>query len=883
MRLRSLFRKPALERDLDEELKYHLDCETERLVRDGMTPEEARHGALRAFGGVEQTKEQIRDSRGTRWLEEILQDVMYGARLLKKKPAFSIVAVLMLTLGIGANTAIFSVINDLLIKPPAGIDHPEQLSMVTWDNTGLGPSYPDYLDYRDASETLAGLATFSSVILHLSIGSDAERIQGALVSGNYFDVLGVAAARGRVLTPDDDTAAGANAVAIISDGLWKRLGSDPGIVGRTLRLNATTYTVVGVAPAEFHGIETGRRPDVWLPLSMAAQAEPAVTTSRTTRVARGWLRTFARLKSGAALSEAQAELSGIARSLEESHPETNKGVGIRLISRPGLGPRERSDAMNFTGMLAVVTGLVLLIACANVANLLLARGHERRKEIGTRLALGASRSRVIRQLLTESILLAVLGGALGVCLAVWLERPLRALISIGDIDLQSLDANPDIRVLGISFLIAISTGILFGIVPAIHAARAEITHVMKPPVAGHARISVNVKGLLVIAQVALSLVILVAAGLLLRTLQKAQSVQPGFNAEHVLMARVDAGRQGYSEAQGRQLYRQLIDRIQAVPGVREASIAHVIPLKDPTWRTRVQSASLPIESEHVGVDYNIVGPGYFTAMGIPFVAGRDFDRHPASTDENGDSSVAILNETLSRRLFPNEDPIGKQMIRFSGGKPRYRLEVIGIVKDSKYRELTEPPTAQMYLPSFHQYRPAMTLLVRSDGHPIDLIDGIRREVQIVDPSTKLFETQVLSNLVRASLDPQRSAVTLIGTFGMLGLVLAGLGLYGVMAFLVSQNTREIGIRIALGAERSDVIGLVLKNAAFLVVSGIGTGLMGAFLLTGLLKKLLFDVSTTDWITFISVPLLLSAIALLAAWIPARRATRVDPIVALRCE
>lgn len=872
-----------VEREVDEELKYHLERHMQDLIRGGMSPDEARHSALRDFGGVEQSKEQIRDSHGIRWIDELIHDVVYAVRVFRKKPAFSLIAIATLALGIGANTTIFSIVNALFLQAPSGINRPEELVTVTWDNTGLGPSYPDYVEYRNNSRALAGIATYSTVILHIGAGSNAQRIQGALVSGNYFNLLEANSQEGRLLMPDDDTAAGANPVAVISHDLATRLGNAGPLVGSTIRLNALNYTIVGVASAEFRGVEIGHGNDIWIPLSMAGPADPTVVTSRDTRVARGWLKCFARIKQGATIAAAQTELSGIARSLAESHPETNKGVGIRLINGIGLGPGAKTEAANFTGLLAAVAGLVLLIACANVANLLLARGQERRKEIGMRLALGASRFRIIRQLLTESVFLGLIGGVAGAALAFSIGHPIRTLISSGTVDFSTLDVSPDARILGFTLLVSVLTGVFFGIFPALEISRAEISHAVKPHPRRFNVVPLSLKDLLVIVQVALSLMLLIAAGLLVRTLQRVQSVNPGFNAERVLMARIDSGRQGYSESQGRQFYEQIVERVGALPGVRAASIAYVVPLKDPPWRTRVLPANRPIESDSLPVNYNVISPGYFATMSIPLVAGRDFDRVELSRENFGESGIAILNESLSRRLFPDQNPIGQKLIRFSGGKPKHRLEVVGIVRDSKYLDLTETPAFQLYLPSSHQYRPAMTLLIRTENNPTDLIQGVRREVQMLDGSMPVFEAQALSEIVYGSLAPRRSAVTLIGAFGILGLILASLGLHGVMAYLVSQSTREIGIRMALGAQRSEILSQVLKRGAVLVGSGLALGITGSFLLSGLIRKFLFDVSTLDWVTFLTVPLVLAVAGIFAAFMPARRASSVDPMIALRSE
>jgi putative ABC transport system permease protein len=813
-------------------------------------------------------------------METIWQDIRYGVRALVKKPVFTLVAAITLALGIGVNSAIFSVVNALLLRPPAGVERPEQVVLVTWEGSGLGPSYPDYLDYRDRNTTFAGLATFSPTILHLSNGGEPERLPGALVSGNYFNTLGVKVTRGRVLIAADDAARGANPVAVISDDLWQRgFSADANVVGKSVKVNGYPFTVVGVAPPEFTGVETGRTIDVWLPLSMAAQADPTLADAAGSRVARGWLRTFGRLKPGVNVAQAQAELSVVARTLEQTFPETNKGVSINVIPNLGLGPRARSDARTFTTLLAAIAGLVLLIACANVANLMLARGRARQKEIGIRLALGATRLRLVRQLLTESLLLAGLGGLLGGFLALWLGEPLRNFVSFGRERYPALNLTTDKNVLAFTLIIAVVTGLVFGLIPALHAVRTELTPILKnAPGGGQGRLRLRLNGFLVIGQIAFSLVVLIAAGLFIRTLQKTQAVPPGFNAEQVLTATVDLGKQGYSDSQGRQFYRQVSERIELLPGVRSVTVANTVPLSGTSWNTRVRADNQP-DAAPLQVDYNVIAPHYFATLEIPFISGRDFN----SADDQQTPPVVILNETLARRLFPAENPLGRRVIRFIRGEPRFSLEVVGVVKDAKYRELTEPSLAQMYLPALQNYRPLTTLQVRTAGNPGNMLGAMTREVHAIDPNLTVFNAGLLADQLRNSLSPQRSVVALIGTFGLLALMLASIGLYGVMAYTVSQNTREIGIRIALGAQTRDVLKLVVKHGMLLTLFGVGIGLGVSFLLTRLTKSVLFGVTATDPLTFVVISLGMMLVALLACYIPARRATKVDPLVALRYE
>jgi macrolide transport system ATP-binding/permease protein len=811
----------------------------------------------------------------------LIKDIKHSIRGLWKRPGFAAIAVLTLALGIGANTAIFSVVNALLLRPPSGVEKPEQLVLATWDNSGLGPSYPDYIDYRDRNSVLAGLATYSPTKFHLSFTGEAERLSGSLVSGNYFSLLGVKAVKGRILLPNDDTAAGANPVAVVSDALWRRrFNAEPNIVGQTIRLNGYPFTIVGVAAPEFVGVETGRSNELWIPVSMAGQVDKTLTDANSSRTARGWLRAFGRVKPNISDEQAQSEIAAIALTLAAIYPDTNKGVNLTLVPNLGLGPGQRKEALNFTSLLAAVAGLVLLIACANVANLLLARGQSRQKEIGIRLALGATRLRVIRQLLVESLLIALLGGLLGLFLAFWLSEPLRYFVAFGKGDYQALHLGLDKSVFAFTLLIAIVTGLIFGLIPALQATNTDLTPVLKNAArSGHGKLRIKLNELLVIGQIAISLVVLIAAGLFVRTLQKTQAVNPGFNAERVLTTSIDVGKQGYSEAQARQFYRQVVERIEALPGVRSVSMSYSVPLTDGTWNTRVRAANQSSDVAPLPVDYNIVTPRYFATMEIPFISGRDF----SLADEAQAPGVVILNETLARRLFPNENPVGVRLTRFISGEPKFSLEVVGIVKDSKYQQLTEDPQPQMYLPSFQQYRPMMTLQVRGENNPHDLLAAVRREVQSLNGNLPTFNTRLLSDQLQASLSPQRSSVVLIGTFGLLALALASIGLYGVMAYTVSQHTREIGIRMALGAQSGAVLRLVVSRGMKLALIGVTIGLLAAFALTRLMRSYLFGVAPTDLLTYTTVAVVLLMIALIASYVPARRAMKVDPLVALRYE
>jgi len=823
-------------------------------------------------------------------MRTLWQDLRYGARRLLKKPGFTLIAVVTLALGIGANTAIFSVAQALLLSPLAGVTEPERLVQVGWKrgNAGFinGLRYPDYLDYRDQNTVFSGLAIRGGTALHLSTGSEAERVRGALVSGNYFAVLGVKASHGRTLLPADEAVSAANPVAVISHNLWqRRFGADPEIIGRMIRLNGNPFTVVGVTAEQFNGTFKGERTDVWLPLTTYAQANPTLKDAQGVLTSRGshWLDdSFARLKPNVTLAQAQAEMDALARHLQQAYPETNKDVGVVLVRELGQSPQQRINTRNFTGLLIAVISLVLLIACANVANLLLACGSVRQKEIGIRLALGASRARLIRQLLIESVLLAVLGGLVGLLLALWLPAPLKSALP-AELGSVLTDFSLDSGVLGFTLLLSLLTGLLFGSVPAWQLSKPDLVAVLKDKGAsGQSARQTRVLGALVVGQIALSILVLIGAGLLVRTLQKTQLIQPGFETEPVLAATIDLGRQGYSETQGRAFYQHLLNRIEALPGVRSASLAQTVPFGG-TNSTGIRAAGQADDAPPMLADINIVAPRYFETLGVPLLLGRDFNQ----ADNASEPKVVIINEACARQLFPQENPLGKRLAvkrgRTEFGQP---LEIIGVVSDVRYISLFEPARPHVYQTTLQRYASTLTLHVRADGNPSGLIAAVRREVQTLDRHLPIFNVRTLAEQLRNSLEIQRSAATFIGTFGLLALLLTSIGIYGVMAYAVTQRTHEIGIRMALGASRSDVLKMVLRQGMTLALCGVALGLAGAYVLTKYLESvtsMLYGVKPTDPLTFGVIAVLLTVVALMACYLPARRATQVDPMVALRYE
>ena len=818
----------------------------------------------------------------------LIRDAVYASRVLAKHPGFTLVAVLTLALGIGANTTIFSITNALLLRSMPGVAAPEGLVQVGRTNKGEGfdsLSYPNYIDFRDQNTVLSGLAVLDRTQFHVSTVAEPIRVPGGLVSGNYFDVLGVKAALGRVLTSDDDRGAGESPVVVISNGLWKRrFGGDRSIVGKEISLNAHPYTVVGVAAPGFAGTDIGDPVDLWVPITMYRQADPmAASFEEDFLKDRGvvWLSAVGRLKQGATIEQARAEMSQIAGTLEQTYPKTNRDRGVALAAGIGLDPQSRNEIRAFTGMLMAVVGLVLLIACANVANLLLARATSRQKEMGIRLALGASRGRIIRQLLTESVLLAVVSGAAGLFVALWLNDLLLRVLP-GDYlgFVLDLDLRLDARVLAFTLGVSLLTGIIFGLAPALQASKPDLVPVLKDSgAAGRGAGQARLRNGLVVAQITLSLVLMITAGLFVRTLRNTRDIKPGFDPAQVLSARIDVGRQNYSKQQGRLFYQQLIERLESAPGVRSASLSITTPLQGGAWGTGIRTEGQPADSPEIGVDFNSIAPRYFETMSMPLATGRDFN-----WQDNADSAlVVIVNETLARRLWRDEDPIGKRLAAVGSRAANPLMEVVGVARDAKYRTLFESPRAQMFLPLLQNYHSEAALQVRATGNPSQLIATVQREVGSLDKNLPVFRVKTMSEQLDSSLTPQLLAARLIGALGGLALLLAAIGIYGVMSYAVAQRTHEIGVRMALGAQAGDVLKLVVAKGMRLTLIGVGIGLVVAYALTRAIESFLYGVSSTDPLTFALVSLLLAGVALGACLAPARRAVKVDPMIALRYE
>jgi len=881
---------PEREIEIVEELALHLEAVYEDALADGVSEAEAEARAVQGYDWrllecelsraerplarrAWQPPLELIERKGGMRMESLLQDLRFGARMLVKNPGFTLIAVLTLALGIGANTAIFSVVDRLLLRM-LPVNEPERLvNLIGRDEKGRQDtnfSYPIYKDYRDQNDVFDGLLAYSETAMNLSDGGVPERVMGVLVSGNYFDVLGVTPALGRAFLPEEDRTPGAHPVAVVSYGLWRRrFGADPRLVGRTIKLNMRSFTVIGVAPAEFRGVRRGMSPDVYVPIA----PKPDDLNNRNY----SWLNLMGRLKPGVTRTQAQTAMSALSSRVMQVHPNTWPLIALEDGSQGETGGI--SKLRTPLKLLMATVALVLLIACVNVANLLLARAQTRGREMAVRLAVGASRYRLIRQLLTESLLLSLLGGLLGLFLAVWLTRVLAAYSPpAGDSAPPLLDAGLDWRVLAFTATLSLLTGLFFGLVPAWRSSKPNLTVALKEESGAVGGGRIRGRGALVSAQIALSLVVLVCAGLCVRSLRALQRIDAGFETAKVLVMSLDLSLNGYKEEQGRQFYANLIERVSALPGVEAASLARRAPLTGSGMRMSVGiEGYTPADDKPINFDMNIVGPRYCATMKLPLVAGREF----TTNDNAAAPPVVIINEAAARTYWPNQNPLGKHLIFGGPGRKPQPVEIIGVTGPSRYRSLTEAFKPGMLLPAAQNYVADLSLHLRSAGDPTMLIESARRELRALDPQLPATRIRTLEEERRNSLYSERVTALLLSAFGGLALLLAALGIYGVMAYAVTQRTREIGVRMALGACAGDVLRLMLSQGAWLIGAGVTLGLAGAFAVTRLIKSFLYQVSATDSITFVLAALSLTTVALLACYIPARRATKVDPLTSLR--
>jgi putative ABC transport system permease protein len=875
-RLLSMLRRGRYEREMEEEMRFHLEMQIEQNLASGMAAKEANYAARRQFGNQTWLKEASRKMWSLNLIETLIQDLRYGARMLMKSPGFAFVAVLTLALGIGANTAIFSVVSAVLInplpyrEPDRVLQFWETNPLKNWTQEDGSPVAPaNFFDWQKQNQVFEDIAAY--VYFNMKSGPDGlqmesdgepERIRTLYVTGNIFSVLGVNAMIGHTLR-EEETWEGRDRVVVLSYGLWqRRFDADPKIVGRKIMLNGLDREVVGVMPPDFYF--PSKEAEVWIPMGWN-YAEIAKERGRHFLIAIG------RLKPGVTLGQARAEMTAIASRLEQQYPDTNTKMGVGLDS---FKDRIVSNVQLPLIMFLVAVAFVLLIACANVVNLLLSRSATRSREVAIRSALGAGRGRIVRQLLTESLLLAITGGAIGLLLAGWLKDMLAAF-SPGDIPRLD-EVRLDWRVLGFTMGITLLTTFLTCLAPALQSSKPDLTSSLKEGgQKGYVGQGGRMRGALVIAEIALALVLVAGAGLMIRSLSLLRQVDPGFDPNNVLSLSVSLPESKYDGARAQAFFEQAEQRIRRLPGVIAVGSTIVPALKGVGWASSAMIEGRPPEDEVSEVRHKVITPDYFRAMGIKLLRGRFFNE----SDNEKSQPVIIINDTFARCHFPGEDPIGKR-VKFV--KAPWRM-IIGVVNDEKQDGLGVKVANEAYRPLLQGAQSDMTFMVRTATDPQSLVGAIREEIRALDRSLPLYDIKTMRVAIYESLARERFITLLLIVFAALALALASVGVYSVMSYSVTQRTREIGVRIALGAQTGDVLKLVVAQGGKLAAAGVAIGLISAFALTRLMKALLFGVSATDPLTFVAVSLLLSIMALLACYIPARRATKVDPLVSLRVE
>lgn len=833
-------------------------------------------------------------------MDILIQDLRYGVKQLWKNKGVTVVAVVSLAIGIGANSVIFSLVNSILLRPRA-VANPDQLVEIY---TGYphqpyhGASYPSYQELRDRNEVLSGLACYAIRQFKLDDGNQVEQIWGEAVAGNYFDVLGVPPFKGRTFLAEEDQVPGRNPVAVIAHSFWqRRFQSDPEIVGKTISLNNQPLTVIGVAPPQYTGMIRGLASEIWVPMMMTPRLDAEVGERLLTSRGNKWLTLVGRLRPGVTLTQARARFDLMTHEMRAAHPDEwskpQRELSILVLSESEtrVHPQMREIAYGIAAGLFVVVNLVLLIACMNLASMLLARAVARRNEIAVRLALGARRSRIVRQLLTESVLLSVIAGVAGLVLAMWLLELLSAFMPALPEGIRiAVDLSLDWRVLVYTFAFATVTGLLFGLAPALHSSKAEVASVLKDDSGLFSRRynrSRMRKGL-VVAQVAFSLLLLISAGLVWRTLEKVRPARVGFSSDNILVAPLLLEGQRYDRLKSQEFYRSVAERVAALPGVQAVSLVDIVPggVLGSARRGIEIEGYQPQPGERMGVDSSIAGPGYFTNMKIPLVQGRDFDER----DRDGAPCVAIVNEVFAQRYFGGASPLGKHIARETGrAAEKKQCEIVGMIRDDAWQALNEQVRPFFALSLMQSHEERMMLMVSAHGDPQNLTAPVRQIIRDLDRTIPLAGVQTLQHHFSVMFYPIRLLGTIMAACGLLALLLATVGIYGVIAYSVAQRTREVGIRIALGAPHFEILRLIVRQGMMLVGLGIVAGLLLALVLMQVVGSLAheaevtFGVSPTDSLTFGGVTILLALVALLACYVPARRAARIDPVVALRSE
>ena len=809
-----------------------------------------------------------------------------ATRSFWRRPGFTITIALVLALGIGSTSAIFSILDSLLLEP-LPVEDPGRVVAVFTSGQGGNPysttSYPDLLDLRREGGGLEEVAAFSTdLAVRLESADRTERLAVQLVTPNYFSMLGIRPAAGRLFLPEDGAAPGERPVAVLRHELWRdRFGADPQVIGSDVRLNGLAYTVVGVAPPGFQGVRIDLAPDLWLPVTMQRSVTPELWGDLLEDRGARWLEVVGRLSPGGSAEQSEASLEPLGSRLRTEYPVLAEDVSFSVlpISEATVHPTAQADLGRFVTLLAVTVLLILVISFTNAANLMMARAAERQQEISTRVALGSSRGTLLRQLLTEGVVLSVISALLGLLVTFALLRLMAALDLSGAVSapISAAAMQVDQRVLAFSLALALAVGLVLGAVPVAQTLKINLHHFLKQRIGTDTRPSARIQHALVMGEVALSVVLLVVAVLFLRSLTNLQALDPGFTIEDKVVAGVDLRLAGYEPVLGRQVLDRLAERVEALSGVQSVGFAALVPVDAAGRREIIMLPGMPYPGGGIELDMNVVGGGYFTTMGIPLLAGRTF----AATDTESSPAVAVINETMARQLWPDEEAVGK---RFSNGGPEGPwIEVVGIVADSRYRSLREDSIPYFYLPMEQVYQPSVHLVARTGGSPASLLPAVRREIHDLDPDVPLFALSTLEQHLGASLARERLASGLLILSAALALFLAAFGLYGVLSYLVARRTREIGIRVALGAEEGQVMSSVLRRASFLIGVGIALGLLAAAFASGLFEGMLYGVSRFEPLAFVGVPVFLGLISMLASYLPARRASRVDPTIALRFE
>jgi putative ABC transport system permease protein len=872
-RLRALLRGRQVNGELDDELRFHVDHEVEKLIASGLSREEALRRARLAFGGLDQVKEECQEARGVHLAETLLQDIRYGLRTLRRSPGFAFAALVTLACGIGANTAIFSLVYGVLLRPLPYAD-PARLVVLneTTPRVGLvSVSYPNFLDWRAQSHSFVALSAVTQVAFNLAGVSQPENISGDAVSPGFLSMMGVRPIVGRDFTADEEKA-GTPAVVLISYDLWQsHFGGDRDVSGRTIRLDGLPVTVVGVLPPDYFAID---KTDVIEPMGVWAAANPDSVNARGDR---GDTVVVGRLARGATIGQARAEMDGIAARLAQAYPIENSQCGVSLQPIRDVFV---SDIRPAVLILSGAVVCVLLIACANVANLLLMRGAGRAREIALRMALGASRGRVVRQLLAESLVLACLGGLLGVTIAVWGIRGIVTLVPTGALPGASVSLNGVVLLFAAG--LAILSTCLFGLVPARHSAKASARSTLRDGGRSVTAANSRWRGLLVVAEVSLALMLLVGAGLMMKSLSRLLAVDPGFRSDHLLTMSMSLRTSKYrDDATVSNFWHVVLDRVRALPGVEGAALGTVVPMTNDHARTDItfEGLALPAAGAFPHPDVHVVSPEYVSTLRLSLLGGRTF----TDTDRLGAPLVALVNIRVARTFFDGGNPVGKRFIfgHPSPTKPPRWVTIVGVVGDTKLYGLANASRLEVYVPFDQSIESDMFLVTRSANDPAAETSAIRQAVASVDRDQPIFAVATMTDLVDRSVAARRVTFELLGWFSALALVLATIGIYGVMSYSVAQRTREIGIRVALGASRWEILHLVIAQGAAITGAGVATGVLASLGLTRLLAKLLYSVSAVDPGTFGGVALLLGVVAMIACYLPARRLLRVDPTVALR--